>query len=85
MTHVRHFSDINKDKAILLYCLVTGKSLDVGRFISSHIVQCYKHQSMSLFYPSLITTLCVAAGVQYGANEESLAPMAALTNNKCMG
>ena len=60
---VRHFSDINKDRAILLYFLVIGKSLDVGRFISSHIVQCYKHQSMSLFYPSLITALCVAARV----------------------
>ena len=82
---VRHFGDINKDRAIILYCLMTGKSLDVGRFISSHIVQCYKHQSMSLFYPSLITALCVAAGVQYGANEESLAPMAALTDNKVYG
>ena len=60
---VRHFSDINKDMAILLYCLVTGKSLDVGRFMLSHIVQYYKHQSMSLFYPSLITALCVTAGV----------------------
>ena len=29
--------------------------------------------------------LCVAAGVQYGANEESLAPMAALTDNKVYG
>ena len=64
---------------------MTGKSLDVERFISSHIVQCYKHQSMSLFFPSLITALCVAAGVQYGANEESLAPMAALTDNKVYG
>ena len=82
---VRHFSDVNKDRAILLYCLMTGKSLDVGKFISSHIVQCYKHQSMSLFFPSLITALCVAAGVQYGANEESLAPMAALTDQRIYG
>ena len=82
---IQHFSDITKDKAIILYCLVTGKSLDVGRFISSHIVQCYKHQSMSLFYPSLITALCVAAAVQYGANEESLAPMASLRDNKVYG
>ena len=40
---VRHFSDINKEKVVMLYCLVTGKSLDVGTFLSSHIVQCYKH------------------------------------------
>ncbi len=82
---VRHFSDITKEKAVLLYCLVTGKSLDVGKFMSSHIVQCYKHQTMSLFYPSLITALCVAAGVQFGAEDESLAPMAALTDNKIYG
>ena len=43
LMHVRHFSDITKDRAILLYCLVTGKSLDAGKFILSHIVQCYKH------------------------------------------
>ena len=35
---VRHFSDSNKDRALLLYCVVTGKSLNLGKFISSHIV-----------------------------------------------
>ena len=35
---VRHFSDFNKDRVVLLYCLVTGKSLDLGKLISSHIV-----------------------------------------------
>ena len=79
---MRHFSDITKDRVVLLYCLVTEKSLDLGKFLSSHIMQCSKHHSMSLFYLSLITALCVAAGVQYSPNEESLAPMAALTDNK---
>ena len=35
---VRHFSDINKDRAVLLYYIVTGKSLDLGKFLSSHIM-----------------------------------------------
>ena len=79
---VRHFSDITRDRAVLLYCLITEKSLDLGKFLSSHIMQCSKHHSMSLFYPSLITTLYVAVGVQYGPNEESLAPMATITDTK---
>ena len=78
---VRHFSDINKQWAVLLYSIVTGKSLDLGKFLSSHIIQC-DNSSMSLFYLSLITVMCTASGVQYGPNEESLAPMSAITDNK---
>ena len=37
---------------------------------------------MSLFYPSLITTLCVANGVQYGLNKEFLAPKSAIIDTK---
>ena len=37
---------------------------------------------MSLFYPSLIIAMCAASGVQYGLNEESLAPMSATMDNK---
>ena len=36
---------------------------------------------MLLYYPSLITVLCAASGVQYGPNEESLAPMSAITDS----
>ena len=79
---MRHFSDINKERAVLLYSIVTGKSLDLGKFLSSHIIQCAKHTSMSLFYPSLIIAMCAASGVQYGLNEESLAPMSAIMDNK---
>ena len=79
---VRHFSDINEERVVLIYSIVTGKSLDLGKFLSSHIIQCAKHSSMSLFYLPLITAMCVASGIQYGPNEESLAPMSAITNNK---
>ena len=37
---------------------------------------------MSLFYPSLITTICASSGVQYGLNEKVLAPMSSITDNK---
>ena len=66
---VRHFSDITKERVVLLYAIVTGKSINLGKFLSSHILQCAKHLTMSLFYPSLITALCVTNGVQYGPNE----------------
>ena len=81
---VRHLSDVTKERAVLIYCLATGRSVDVGHFMSAQIEHCYKQQSMSLFFPSLITALCVASGVQFEASEETLAPMAALTDNKIL-
>ena len=53
---VRHFSDITKERDVLLYALVTEMSIDLGKFLSFHIMQCAKHPSASLYYPSLITT-----------------------------
>ena len=50
--------------------------------MSFHIIQSAKNSSMSLYYLSLITALCAASGVQYGPNEESLAPILAITDNK---
>ena len=79
---VRHFSDITKERVVLLYAIVTEKSIDLGKCLSSHIIQCTKHSTMCPFYPSLITAICVANGVQYGPNEEFLAPMFAITNDK---
>ena len=79
---VRHVSNITKERVLLLYSIVTEKSIDLVNFLSSHILQCGKHSSMSLFYPSLITALGATSWVQYGLNEEFLAPMLAITNNK---
>ena len=67
---------------MLLYALVIEKSIDLGNFMSSNIMKCAKHSSASLYYPSLITALCAAGGVQNKLNEESLAPISAITDNK---
>ena len=77
-----HFSDITKERVVLLYAIVTKKSVALGNFLSSHIIQCAKHSNMSLFDPSLITALCAANGVQYEPNEEFLALMFAITDAK---
>ena len=84
MILVRHFNDITKEMVVLLYAIVTEKSIDLGKFLSSHILQYAKHLTMSLFYPSLIIALCVANGVQYGPNEEFLAAMSAITDTKVL-
>ena len=79
---VWHFSDITKERVVLIYAIVIKKSIYLGKYLCSHIIQCAKHSSMSLFYPSLITALCAKSGVQYGPNEESLVPMSTITDNK---
>ena len=35
---VRHFSDMTKEQAVILYAIVIEKSIDLLKFLSSHII-----------------------------------------------
>ena len=35
-----HLSDVSRDRAILLYAIMTGASIDVGRVIFDHYMHC---------------------------------------------
>ena len=35
---VRHFSDMTKEQAVILYAIVIEKSIDLRKFLSSHII-----------------------------------------------
>ncbi|EOY20461.1 Uncharacterized protein TCM_046328, partial [Theobroma cacao] len=69
---VKHLSDVMKDRAILLYVMVTGKSINVGKLIFNNIVHYAISTRDSIWYPSLITALCKQAGVQWSSEEELL-------------
>ncbi|GMN69096.1 hypothetical protein TIFTF001_038155 [Ficus carica] len=59
-----HDHTVNKDRIILLFAIVVGRKLDVGGVISEQIGVCASRQSGSLWFPSLITSLCLAQGVE---------------------
>ena len=58
-----HTSDLNMDKARLVYGLVMKIDMDLGSIISGQISQMAQSYSSRLGFPALITALCVARGV----------------------
>ncbi|KAH1221061.1 hypothetical protein GmHk_12G034563 [Glycine max] len=53
-----HTSDVNLDRARLIYSLVSRMDMDVGSFISQQISQIAQSSTSRLGFPALITTLC---------------------------
>ena len=58
-----HTSDLNMDRARLVYGLVTKMDMDVGSFISGQISQMAQSNSSRLGFLAFITTLCIAKRV----------------------
>ncbi|GMN68009.1 hypothetical protein TIFTF001_037068 [Ficus carica] len=70
---ITHFSDVTKDRAILLYDILSGKSIDVGRLIQQSIKQALRGStSGGLPHPSLITALCKQVGIPLPIGGEEL-------------
>lgn len=71
----KHATDVTKDRAILIYCILMGHTLDVGKLICSSILHAARsNKNINLPHSSLITELCQTAGVQWDTNEEVLKP-----------
>ena len=58
-----HTSDLNMDRARLVYALVMKMDMDVSYIISRQISQMAQSNSSRLRFPALITALCIARGV----------------------
>jgi len=70
-----HTSDLNLDRARLVYGLVTRMDMNIGELISGQISLIAQSNSSRLGFPALITALCKARGVTYDSlSYESLSP-----------
>nr|KYP45276.1 hypothetical protein KK1_033150 [Cajanus cajan] len=59
-----HVSDLHWSRAMLMYCIMTGRTVDLGNIICMEISGCANSAPGSaLGHPSLITQLCQLAGV----------------------
>lgn len=80
-----HTSDLNTDRARLVYGLVMKMDMDLGSMISGQISQIAKSNSSRLGFPTLIIALCLAIGVVSDSlTFESLSPttnLAYIQNN----
>ena len=70
-----HTSDLNLDRARLVYGLVMKMDMNVGALISGQITLMAQSNSSRLGFPALITALCMARGVTSDSlTFESLSP-----------
>jgi len=86
LTPTSHTSDLNMDRARLVYGLVTGMDMNIGALISGQISTIAQSNSSRLGFPALITALCRARGVTSDTlTYESLSPTINLTyiNKNC--
>ncbi|EOX93875.1 Uncharacterized protein TCM_002866 [Theobroma cacao] len=74
MLPVKHVSDITKDKALLLYCILIGKAIDIGRLIYNTIFLSTNTPREGIWFPSLIIELCKRVSVKWGSREKLLYP-----------
>ncbi|PON62892.1 hypothetical protein PanWU01x14_135680 [Parasponia andersonii] len=67
-----HGKTVSKERVLLLYSMLTGKSINVGQIIHREICAYAARKSGALFFPSLITRMCCNARAPYLVNEEKL-------------
>ena len=77
-----HLSDVTRNLAILIYYILSGKSIDVESIIHASILHSVRGMSVGLYFPSLSTALCGKAGFIWGLNEEVIHYVHAI--DKCM-
>ena len=67
----KHLSTVRKNEAILLYAILKGYKLSVGKIIKSSILSYFRSNYRGLLpHPSLITRLCILRGVEGDWEEE---------------
>ena len=62
----------------MIYCVVTGKTIDVGSVMHASILHCIEGVAVGLYFPSLIMVLCRKAGVVWSPSEEVIQPVHAI-------
>ena len=71
---------MRQDRTILLYALVKGCSLNVGKIIKESILDYVENNlSGNIPHPSLITLLCIKGGVKFNEDEENSPKASPLT------
>ncbi|MFQ6630962.1 hypothetical protein Gotur_008417, partial [Gossypium turneri] len=65
---ISHSSTISMERMLLLYAILTEKSINVGKIILKEIHDCAKNKAGNAYFPSLITSLCLRDRVKTQAN-----------------
>ncbi|KAM6552423.1 hypothetical protein CsatB_002231 [Cannabis sativa] len=67
-----HDTTVSQTRLCLLYCILAGKKINVGKIIYEEIWKCFQKKGGKLFFPALITQICLAGNAAIGDDEELL-------------
>ena len=71
----KHLSIVHREEAILLYTLLKGYKIKVGKIIEKSILNYYRSKYRGLIpHPTTITRLCILGGVKGTWEEEDRCP-----------
>ncbi|KAK5836091.1 hypothetical protein PVK06_011840 [Gossypium arboreum] len=65
---ISHSPTISMERMLLLYAILTEKSINVGKIILKEIHDCAKKKAGCAYFPSLITSVCLRARVKTQEN-----------------
>lgn len=68
-----HIETVNKDRLILLHCILEGKKINIGKIIQREISTCAFKPKGCLFFLFLITELYLRSRVEVTSSDEVLA------------
>ncbi|KAK5825446.1 hypothetical protein PVK06_020283 [Gossypium arboreum] len=78
---ISHSSTILMERMLLLYAILTEKSVIIGKIILNEIHDCAKKKIGSVYFPSLVTSLCLRAHVKTQANLKGQYVQGCITNH----
>ena len=71
----KHLCTVREKEAVLLYAILKGYKLSVGKIIENSILSYYRGDYNGLIqHPALISRLCILGGVQGDWDEEEKCP-----------
>ena len=71
----KHLNTVRKNELIILYALLKGYKINVGKIIENSIMSYYKSKYKGLIpCPSTIARLCILGGVNGDCEEEEACP-----------
>ncbi|PIM97147.1 hypothetical protein CDL12_30385 [Handroanthus impetiginosus] len=70
-----HTSKVTRERAVMIYAILTDVPFDIGRFLHKSILKsAMGGLTVGLYHPSLITELCARAGLEQQPGDELLQP-----------
>lgn len=70
---------VSKDCMLLLDSIIAGRPINVGKIINKELYACARKSGGILWFPALITGLCLSSGVPVYPTEERLSSRGAIT------